>query len=143
MVDDDLVEVAAAKVPVERRRLDAQLAFNEGNDSDRIRRVADIAEDDMARFFLGKVGLGDAVTEGSGGSIVDEAEGIQTRDLSGVENRAALDVSEPTGNRDDHIRDRDLDFVLSDLLELGKVHGQQLHVREFGLLAEVFDLEKS
>lgn len=140
-----LVEVTAAEVTVTGRGLDVQLTLAELDNGGSVVAVTDVDENDSAGLLIGagQVELGDTITKGGSGGVVDETEDIETSDLTGVDHSAALNIAEPGGNADSDIGDGKLELLGGDVFDLGQVHGNQLSRRELLLLAEVVDLNTS
>lgn len=143
VLDKGVVKVTATKVAVVGSRLDGKLALGEGDNGNRVARVTDVNKDDVAGLLgvLGKVGLGDTVAKGDSGGVVDEAEGVEASDLSGVKERAALDVGVPSGDSNDNVRNVLLELDGGSVTELGEVSTNQLGVRLLSLLAKVVDAD--
>lgn len=140
-----LVEVTATEVTVTGGSLDVQLTLAELDNGGSVVAVTNVDEDNTAGLLLGtgKVELGDTVTQSGSGGVVDQAEDVETGDLTGVDHGTALNIAEPGGNADGDIGDGELEFLGGDILDLGQVHGNQLGRSELLLLAEVVDLNTS
>lgn len=104
--------------------------------------MADVDENNVSRSLgaLGQVSLGDTVTEGNSGAVVNESERIEAGNVGGVEQGTSLDVGEPSGNRNNDVRNGLLELSGSSVPELAKIGGNKLSEREVGGLAKVVDL---
>jgi hypothetical protein len=140
-----LVEVTATKVTVAGGSLDVQLTLAELDNSGSVVAVTNVDEDNTAGLLLGtgQVELGDTVTQGGSGGVVNKAEDVQTGDLTGVNHSPALNIAEPGGDTDGDVGDGELEFLGGDILDLGQVRGNQLSGSELLLLAEVVNLNTS
>lgn len=141
VINQHAVKVATTEMTVKSAGLDGQLTLDEGDNGDGVGGVANVDEADVAGLVLGEIGLGDTVTESSGGGVVDETEDVQAGDFGGIEDGAALDIGEPGGNGDNAVRDGGLGLGGSDLSHLGEVHGEDLDGGEGDLLSLVVDLD--
>ncbi|KAI3484319.1 hypothetical protein L1887_52632 [Cichorium endivia] len=128
VLEEGTVEIATAEVAVGGGAEDGELALAERDHGDLVGGVTDVAEDDVARVVrLGEVGLGDAVAEGGGGGVVEEAEGVEAGDLGGVEVGASLSVGEPErGGEDDVAYASAAELLGGGVAELDEVHGEEL-----------------
>lgn len=135
------VEVAATKVTVVGGRLDVELTLAELNNRGSVVGVTDVDEHDPARLLIGvgKVELGDTVSKGGGGGVVDQAKHLETGNLTGVEHGPTLDIGEPGRNADGDIGNGEFQLSRGDVPDLGQVHSHQLGGRELLLLAQVAD----
>jgi hypothetical protein len=140
LIDNDGIKVTTTKVLVVGVTADSQLSLEERDDGDRVRGVTDIDESDVLGLVLRQIELGDTVTKGSGSQVVDKTQAVQANHLGGIKNSATLNFGEPTGDGDDTVGNGALDFSGSDILDLVKIHGEELDVGEKGLLTEVVDL---
>ena len=143
VVDESLVDVAAAKVAVEGGGEHRELTLAERHDRDGVVAVADVDEADAARLLVagGQVQLGDAPAEGGGSSVIHEAQELEAGNLGSVHDAAALRVGEPGGHAEHDIRDGQLELGRGRGLDLGQVHGHQLGGREDFVLAQVLDAD--
>lgn len=137
-----VVEVTATEVSVVGGRFDGQLTLGEADDSNRVVGVTDIDETDMTGSLggLGQVGLGDTVTEGDGGGVVDQTEGVEAGNLGSIVKRSSLNVSVPTWNGNNNVGDSLLELDSGGIPQFTEVGGDELGVRESGRLAKVVDL---
>jgi len=118
------------------------LTLGEADDSNRVVGVTDIDETDMTGSLggLGQVGLGDTVTEGDGGGVVDQTEGVEAGNLGSIVKRSSLNVSVPTWNGNNNVGDSLLELDSGGIPQFTEVGGDELGVRESGRLAKVVDL---
>jgi hypothetical protein len=139
------IEVPTTEVTVACSGLDVQFAFAELNDGGSVVAGTDVDEDDAAGLFLGtgEIQLSDTPAESGGGSVVDEAESIETSNLSRINHGPTLDIGKPCGNTDGDIGHGHggIKLLGGDVLDLGQEHGNQLSGRELLLLAEEVDLD--
>jgi hypothetical protein len=142
VLSEGIVEVTTTKVTVIGGGLDVQLTLAELNNGGSVIGVTDIDEGDTAGLLLGagQVELGDTVTQSGGSGVVDEAEGIETGNVSRIDHRTALNVGEPGGNADSDVGHGQTELLGGGVLDLGQEHGDQLSRGELLLLAEVVDL---
>ena len=143
MEEEGAVKVTATKVAVGGGAKNGELTLAERDDGDLVGRVANVAEDDVARVVgLGEVGLGDAVTESGGGSVVEEAERVEAGNLGGVEVGASLGVGEPERGGEDDVADTGTTELLGGgVTQLAEVHGEELGSGEDVLLTCEADLD--
>mmetsp|Transcript_36198 Transcript_36198/g.90334 ORF Transcript_36198/g.90334 Transcript_36198/m.90334 type:complete len:187 (+) Transcript_36198:1357-1917(+) len=92
-----------------------------------IERAATKVEDKDVLFA---VLLVQAVRDGGGGGLVDDAHHVEARDGAGVLGRLALRVVEVGGHRDDRVLDGGTKVGLSRLLHLDEDHRRDLLRRE-------------
>lgn len=142
VVHKSLVKVAATKVAVPGGGLDGQLALLELDDGDSVVAVANVDEADAARLLLGggEIELGDTPAQGSSGGVVDETEHLEAGNLGRVEKGAALNIGEPSRNAHAELGNRQLELGGGCLLDLAKIHGNQLGRGELLLVAKVVHL---
>jgi len=101
-VDDPLVPVVATEVRVARGRLDFEDAVAD-LEHRHVERAATKVEDEDR--LVGAL-LVEAVREGRGGGLVDDAQHLEARDLAGLLGGLALRVVEVGGDGDDGLVDR-------------------------------------
>lgn len=137
------VEVTTTEVAVADSGLDVQLTLAELDNAGGVITVTNVDEDDAAGLLLrtGEVQLGDTVSESGGGSVVNQAEDVETSNVTSIDHSAALDIGEPSGHTDGDIRDGKTELLGGDVLDLGQVHGNQLGCCELLLLTEVVNLD--
>ncbi len=123
-VDEPLVEVVAAEVPVAVARQHLEDAVADVEDRD-VERAATEVEDRDAGVLL----LLEAVGEGRGGRLVDDPLDLEARDLAGVLGRLPLCIVEVGGDRDDRAIDRLAEVLLRRLLQITKDHRRHLRRR--------------
>lgn len=135
------VEVPTTEVTVIGGRLDVELTLAELNNRSGVVSVTDVDEHDPARLLIGvgEIELGDTVSKGGGGGVVNQAEHLKTGNLTGVKHGPTLDIGEPGGNTDGDIGNGESQLGRGDIPDLGQVHSHQLDGRELFLLAQVVD----
>ena len=129
-IDDALVDVVAAEVGVAVGGLDFHDAVADFKDRDIEGAAAEIVDRDGLILLLVQ-----AVGEGGGGGLVDDAHDLEAGDLTGVLGGLALGIVEIGGDGDDGLGDLLAEVGLGGLFELGEDHG-----RDFGrgiLLPEI------
>ena len=99
-VDDPLVEVVAAEVPVAARGAHLHDAVADVEDRDVEGAAAEVEHEDRLRALLV-----DAVGERRGGRLVDDPQDVEAGDPAGVLRRLALGVVEVGRDRDDGLVD--------------------------------------
>ena len=124
VLDQLVVEILAAEMGVAVRRhhleetaLDCQERHIEGS-------AAKIEDEHVATTLLAQ--LVEAVGDGRGGRLVDDAQDVQAGDQTGILGRLALTVVEVRGNGDDRIRHLLAKVRLGDLLHFAENHGRDL-----------------
>jgi len=142
VLNEGVIEVASSEVTVESGTLDNELTLVERNDRNGVVRVSNVDENDVSGGLAnsGEISLGDTVAEGSGSGVVDETEGVESSDFSGVDNSSSLGLSVPNGDSDRNVVDGSLELDGSGILKLGEVHGVNLSSRESSSFSEVVDL---
>ena len=100
-----------------------------------IEGAASEVEDQNELLLLGLVV--EAIRDGGGGRLVDDAEDVETRIGTGFFGSLALSIVEVSGDGDDCRIDRLRNLALGDLLHLGEDHGADLLSEESLLLAFV------
>ena len=120
-VDDPLVEVVAAEVRVAVGRLDLEDAVAELEDRDVERAAAEVVDGDLLVLLLVE-----AVGEGRGRRLVDDALDVEARDAAGILGRLALRVVEVGRDRDDGLGDLLAEVGLRVRLELLEDHRADL-----------------
>ena len=113
-VDDPLVPVVATEVVVTAGGLDLDDALADLEQGHVERATAEVEDQD--RLLL--LALVQSVGEGSGGRLVDDAEHVEPRDLSGLLGGLALRVVEVRRDGDDGVGDRLAQVGLGVPLEL-------------------------
>ena len=103
--------------------------------------MTDVNEHDPARLLIGvgEVELGDTVSKGGGGGVVNQTEHLETGNLTGVKHGPTLDIGEPSGDTDGDIGNGESQLGRGDIPDLGQVHSHQLDGRELLLLTQVAD----
>ncbi len=120
-VDDALVEVVAAEVGVAVGGLHLEGAFAELQDGDVEGAAAEVVDGDrLLRLLV------EAVGEGGGRGLVDDAQHLEAGDLAGVLGGLALAVVEVGGDGDDGLGDRLAQVGLGVGLQLLEDHGRDL-----------------
>jgi hypothetical protein len=142
VLNQRIVKVTTTKVAVVSSRLDIQLPLGEADDRDRVVGVTDIDKADVTLGVrrLGEIRLGDTVAEGDGGGVVDETEGVETGNVGGVNEGAALNVGVPSGDGDDDVRDGLLELCSGNVSQAAEVGSDELGKGEGVGLAKVVDL---
>ena len=112
--DDPLVPVVATEVVVAVGRLDLDDALTDLQQRD-VEGAATEVEDQDGLLLLALV---QAVGQGRGGGLVDDAQDLQARDLAGLLGGLALCVLEVRGDGDDGLGDRLTEVGLRVALEL-------------------------
>ena len=131
-VDDALVPVVAAEVRVAGGRLHFEDAVADLEDRHVERAAAEVEDEDrLVRAFLVE-----AVREGRGGGLVDDAQHLEARDLAGLLGGLALGVVEVRGDGDDGLGDRVAEVRLGVALQLAEDAGGDL-LRGVGLAVDV------
>lgn len=104
--------------------------------------MTDIDKDDVSRGLggFGEIGLGDTVTESDGGCVVDQSKGVKTSNLSGIVKSSSLNVSVPTWNGDNDIRDGLLELCLGGISQFAEVGSGDLGEGKGRWLAKVLNL---
>jgi len=103
VVHHSVVEVLTAEVSVTGRRLHLKDSVLDRQDGNVESAAAEVKDEDVAlRADL----LVEAVRDGSGGRLVDDAQNVETRDSSSVFGRLTLTVVEVRWNGDHCIRHR-------------------------------------
>jgi hypothetical protein len=121
-VDDALVPVVAPEVGITVGRLDLEDTIAEVEQ----RHVeGPAAEIENENGLLGALFV-EAVGQRCGGRLVDDAEDLESRDLSGLLGGLALSVVEVGGNRDDRLGDLVAEIRLGVGPELGQDPGRDL-----------------
>lgn len=143
MLDQRIVEITSTKVRVVSGSLDGELTLAEPDDRGRVVRVADVDKDDVSSVLdaLGEVGLGDPVSEGDGGGVVDQSETVETGNVGSVEDGTSLDVGVPTGHGDDNVGNGSLELGSGRVPQLAQVRSDQLGSVKSRRLAQVLDLD--
>ena len=121
IIDDALVKVVAAEVVVARRGEDLDDAGGNVEDGDIERAAAKVIDHDL---LLGL--FVDAVGEGGGGRLVDDALDVQPRDLARVLRGLTLRVGKIGRDGDNRIGDRLAEERLGVGLELLQDHRRDL-----------------
>ena len=122
VVDEALVEVVAAEVGVAVGGLDFEDAVAELEDRDVVRAAAEVVDGHHLVFALAV----EAVGEGSGGGLVDDALDGEAGDLAGFLRGRPLRVVEVGGDRDDGLRHLLAEVVFGGLLQLLEDHRRDL-----------------
>ena len=140
---DASVEIVAAQVRVAIGALDFEDALSELEDRDVVGPAAQVVDGHLL-FLL----LIEAIREGRGGRLVDDADHVETGDLAGILGRLALRIVEIGGHRDDRLLDFVAEVVLRRLPHLLQDHRRDLgrrvglayhfHRREPVLAAQYF-----
>jgi hypothetical protein len=118
---DLLVDVVAAEVGVAVGGLDLDDALPHFEDGDVEGAAAEVVDRDGLVLLLVE-----AVGEGRGRGLVDDAENLEAGDLARVLGGLALGVVEVGGNRDDRLVDGGAEVIFGGLLELLQDHGRDL-----------------
>ena len=124
-LDDPLVEVVAAEVGVAVRGLDLDHSFSYLEDGDVEGAAAEVVDGDGLVLLLVE-----AVGEGGGGGLVDDAEHLEAGDLARVLRGLALRVVEVGGNGDDRLRHLLAEVLLGGVLHLLQDDGGDLGGRD-------------
>ena len=111
--DEEVVDVVAAEVGVAVGGDDLEDALVELEDGDVEGAAAEVVDGDEAVLVLVE-----AVGEGGGGGLVDEAEDFEAGDAAGVLGGLALGVVEVGGDGDDGLGDGGAEEALGVLLQL-------------------------
>ena len=119
-----MIEVIAAQVRVAARRLDLDHALAEFEDRDVERAAAQVKDEN--RMLAALV---DAVRQRSRRRLVDDAQDVETCDLSRILRRLALAVVEVRRHRDDRLRHRLAEIGFRIRLELLQDHRRNLRRR--------------
>jgi NAD-specific glutamate dehydrogenase len=138
VVDQAVIEVLAAKVGVTGRALDFEYALLDGEQRDIEGATAQIEDENVA---LARGLLVEAVGNGRGSWLVDDAEDVETGNQTGVLGGLALRVVEVGGHSHNGVVDSATEVGLSSLAHLGEDHGRDF-LRGEGLgLALELDLD--
>ena len=128
VVDHAVVEVLATEVRVTGRRLDLEDAAVDRQKRDIERTAAEIEDEHVALLLVRD--LVQAVRDGGGRGLVDDAEHLEAGDGPGVLRRLALRVVEVGRDGDDGLLDLLAEVRLGDLLHLREDHRADLLRRE-------------
>jgi len=142
-LDNAVVKVLTSEVGVSGGGLDGEDARVDGEEGD-IEGASSEVEDEDGALLLALatlLGVVEAVGDGGGGGLVDDAEDIKARDGAGVLGGIALGVVEVGGDGDDSLLDGLAKEGLGDLLHLDEDHGGDLLGGEVLDLAVVLDLD--
>lgn len=141
VVHNGLVEVAATEVPVGGGTNNLELALLELGDGSGVVAVANVDECDSPGLLLsaGKVKLGNTPTESGSGGLIDQTEGLDAGNLSGVEDAPPLCVGVPGRARQDQVVHGKPELSGSGLLSPHEEHGNELCRGEILLLALELD----
>jgi hypothetical protein len=120
--DDAIVDVVAAKMRVAVGRLDLDDAVAHLEHGNVEGAAAEVVHGNRFVFFLVE-----AVSQGRGGRLVDDAQDVQAGNRAGILRRLTLGVVEVRRNGDDRVGDFFAEVVVSGLLQL-----LQDHSRDFG-----------
>ena len=93
VIDHPVVEVLATKVSVSGSRLDLKDAVLNGEDGHIEGAATEIEDEDVGLLALALL-LVKAVSDGSGGRLVDDTEDVEPGDDAGILGRLALGVVE-------------------------------------------------
>ena len=122
VVDDPLVPVVAAEVVVAGGRLDLDDALAD-LEQGHVERAAAEVEDEDGLVVLALV---EPVRQRGRGGLVDDAEHVEARDLTGLLGGLALRVVEVGRHGDDRVGDGLAEVALRVALELGEDEGADL-----------------
>jgi hypothetical protein len=134
VVHDDQIEVVAAEVGVTVGGLDLEDAVAELQDRDVEGAATEVVDDD---FFFGF--LVEAVGEGGGGGLVDDALDLEAGDFAGVFGGLSLGVVEVGGHGDDGFGDGAAQEFLGVGFEFAEDHGRDFFGRVFFVAHFDFD----
>ena len=123
--DEEVVDVVAAEVGVAAGGDDFEDAVVELEDGDVEGAAAEVVDGDDAVLLLVE-----AVGEGGGGGLVDQAQDVEAGDAAGVLGGLALRVVEVGGDGDDGLGDGRAEEALGVLLELQQDVGGDFGRRE-------------
>ncbi|GER51585.1 NAD-specific glutamate dehydrogenase [Striga asiatica] len=124
VVDEAVVEVLPAEVGVPRGGLHLEDPFLDREDGDVERAAAEVKDEHVALAAVGGRGaLVEAVGDGGGGGLVDDAEDVEASDGAGVLGGLALGVVEVGGDGDDGVLGWGPEEGLGGLAHLGEDHG--------------------
>lgn len=104
--------------------------------------MTNVDKADVSRCLgcLGQISLCDSVAESNGGGVVDESEGVQAGNSSGVEESTSLDVGVVSWDSDNDVRNGLLELDSSDITELAEVSRDELGEGESCGFPKVVDL---
>ena len=119
-VDDALVPVVTAEVGVAGGRLHLEHTLAEVEDRHVERAAPEVEHEDR----LVVVTLVEAVRQGRGGGLVDDAQHLETGDLTGLLRGLALGVAEVRGHRDHRLGDAVAEVRLGVALELPRMRAE-------------------
>ena len=125
-LDDAIVEVVAAEVRVAVGRDDLDHVLRDLEDRDVEGAASEVVDRDDLLLGGAGLALAEAVREGGGGRLVDDALDLEAGDTAGVLGGLALGVVEVRGHRDDGLGDRLVEVVLGSLLQLHQHAGADL-----------------
>ena len=138
MVDGTVVEVLTTKVGVACGGLDLKDALLDGEERD-VKGAAAQVEDEHVALSRGL--LVQAIGDGGGGRLVDDAEHVEASDRAGVLGRRALRVVEVGRDSDNSVGHVLAQVSLSRLLHLDEHHRGDLLREKILLLALVVHLD--
>ena len=113
-VDDDLVEIVAAKMGVAVGGFHLEHAVTEFQDGDIEGAAAEVVHSDLHVLVL----LVESVCKGCGGRLVDDTLDVEAGDLAGFLGCLPLGIREVCRNCDDSFGDRLTEIILGSLLHL-------------------------
>ena len=135
-VNDPVVPIVAAKMGVAIGGFDFENTVADFEDGNVERAAAEVVDGDLLVLLLVE-----AVGEGGGGGLVDDAEDFEAGDAAGVLGGLALGVVEIGGNGDNGLGDFLAEAHFGIGLELGQDHGGDFRRAELFGFAVHFDFD--